>query len=142
MRVRGGAQAARALDHADKAATATGGAKAAKDGSQAEDTFERVQAGTGVVASAADLATLAARSPVGRAAARVTPGLNTAVAALDVANFGRTMADPKASVGQKITSGITAAGSTVAATNIPVASQVGGVVSTASDLAGGYFFSK
>lgn len=69
-------------------------------------------------------------------AGRFAPGLNVGIAALDTANAARTIADPKASVAAKVTSGITAAGSIVAATNIPVVSQIGAAVSTASTVVG------
>ncbi|AKJ05606.1 hypothetical protein ATI61_102664 [Archangium gephyra] len=71
-----------------------------------------------------------------KAAGRFAPGLNIGIAALDTALAAKTIADPKASVASKVTSGITAAGSIVAATNIPIVSQVGAAVSTASSVAG------
>ncbi|MFL5352765.1 hypothetical protein [Archangium sp.] len=69
-------------------------------------------------------------------AGRFAPGLNIGIAAIDTAIAAKTIADPKASVASKVTSGITAAGSIVAATNIPIVSQVGAAVSTASSVAG------
>jgi hypothetical protein len=74
--------------------------------------------------------------PLGKAAGRFVPGLNIAMASTDVASAAKTIADPKASVGQKLTSGITAAGSLAAATNIPVVSQIGAAVSTAASVLG------
>jgi hypothetical protein len=71
-----------------------------------------------------------------KAAGRFAPGLNVGIAAIDTAMAAKTIADPKASVASKVTSGITAAGSIVAATNIPIVSQVGAAVSTASSVAG------
>ena len=71
-----------------------------------------------------------------KAAGRFAPGLNVGIAALDTALAAKTIADPKASIASKVTSGITAAGSIVAATNIPIVSQVGAAVSTASSVAG------
>jgi hypothetical protein len=71
-----------------------------------------------------------------RAGGRFVPGVNAAIAAADVAAFGATMADKNASVGKKVTAGITAAGSVLAATNIPIVSQVGGAVSTVSSIVG------
>ena len=71
-----------------------------------------------------------------KAAGRFAPGLNVGIAAIDTAIAAKTIADPKASVASKVTSGITAAGSIVAATNIPIVSQVGAAVSTASTVAG------
>jgi len=69
-------------------------------------------------------------------AGRFAPGLNVGIAAIDTAMAAKTIADPKASIASKVTSGITAAGSIVAATNIPIVSQVGAAVSTASTVAG------
>ncbi len=74
-----------------------------------------------------------------KAAGRFVPGLNVGIAALDTAAAAATLADPKASTGKKITSCITAAGSIVAATNIPVVSQIGAAVSTVSSFIGSFF---
>jgi hypothetical protein len=75
-------------------------------------------------------------STAAKAAGRFAPGVNIGIAALDTAMAAKTIADPNASVASKVTSGITAAGSIVAATNIPIVSQVGAAVSTASSVAG------
>ncbi|MFA5505777.1 MAG: hypothetical protein WC314_22950 [Vulcanimicrobiota bacterium] len=74
-----------------------------------------------------------------KAAGRFVPGLNVAIAGLDTATAAATLADPKASTGKKVTSVVTAAGSIVAATNIPVVSQVGAAVSTVSSFIGSFF---
>lgn len=74
-----------------------------------------------------------------KAAGRFVPGLNVGIAVLDTATAAATLADPKASTGKKVTSVITAAGSIVAATNIPVVSQVGAAVSTVSSFIGSFF---
>jgi hypothetical protein len=74
-----------------------------------------------------------------KAAGRFVPGLNIAIAGLDTATAVATLADSKASTGKKVTSVITAAGSIVAATNIPVVSQVGAAVSTVSSFIGSFF---
>lgn len=74
-----------------------------------------------------------------KAAGRFVPGLNVAIAGLDTATAVATLADPKASTGKKVTSVITAAGSIVAATNIPVVSQIGAAVSTVSSFIGSFF---
>jgi hypothetical protein len=74
-----------------------------------------------------------------KAGARFVPGLNVAIAALDVGVAASTIADPKASLGKKITAGITAIGSVAAATNIPVVSQVGAAVSAVSSFVGSFF---
>ncbi|MFP2925266.1 hypothetical protein ACLESO_08615 [Pyxidicoccus sp. 3LG] len=73
---------------------------------------------------------------LGKAGGRFVPGVNVAIAAADAAAFASTLRDPKASVGKKVTAGITAAGSALAATNIPIVSQVGGAVSTVSSIVG------
>jgi hypothetical protein len=69
-------------------------------------------------------------------AGRFAPGLNVGIAALDVGIAVKTITDPNASVAAKVTSGITALGSVVAATNIPIVSQVGAAVSIASTAVG------
>lgn len=69
-------------------------------------------------------------------AGRFAPGLNVGIAALDVGIAVKTITDPKASIAAKVTSGITALGSVAAATNIPIVSQVGAVVSIASTAVG------
>lgn len=74
-----------------------------------------------------------------KAGARFVPGLNIGIAALDTAVAASTLRDPKASTGKKVTSVITAAGSIVAATNIPVVSQVGAAVSAVSSFVGAFF---
>lgn len=76
---------------------------------------------------------------LGKAAGRFAPGVNIAMAAIDTASFVNTMRDPKAGVGAKITSGVTALGSIAAATNIPIVSQVGAGVSLVSSIVGGFF---
>jgi hypothetical protein len=70
----------------------------------------------------------------GKALGRFVPGANIAIAGLDIANAVQTFKDPKASVGDKVTSGIIAGGSALAATNIPIVSQVGGAISTGVSL--------
>lgn len=74
-----------------------------------------------------------------KAAGRFVPGVNIAIAGLDTAAAAATLADPKASTGKKVTSCITAVGSIAAATNIPVVSQAGAVVSTVSSFVGSFF---
>jgi hypothetical protein len=74
--------------------------------------------------------------PLAKAAGRFAPGANVAIAALDVGIAVKTITDPKASIADKVTSGITALGSVAAATNIPVVSQVGAAVSIASTAVG------
>jgi hypothetical protein len=81
----------------------------------------------------------AAEGALAKGAARFAPGLNIAIAALDTANAVATLRDPKASTGAKVTSCITAVGSIVAATNIPVVSQIGAAVSVVSGFIGSFF---
>jgi len=72
----------------------------------------------------------------GKAAGRFVPGLNIGIAAADTAVAANTISNPKASLGDKITSGITAGGSIVSATEIPIVSQIGAGVSLASTAVG------
>ena len=74
-----------------------------------------------------------------RAAGRFVPGANVAIAALDINEARRAFQDPNASVGRRTTAVITALGSAAAASNIPVVSQVGAVVSTISSAIGAWF---
>lgn len=83
----------------------------------------------GVTAAEAVLKTVS--GPIGRAAARFAPGLNIAMAGIDTAFAYQTVNDPKASLLKKGASLVTAAGSIVAATNIPIVSQLGAAVSMA-----------
>jgi hypothetical protein len=69
-------------------------------------------------------------------AGRFAPGVNIALAGLDVATAVATWANPKASIAAKVTSGISALGSIAAATNIPIVSQVGAAVSVAATVTG------
>lgn len=81
----------------------------------------------------------AAAGPAAKALGRFAPGVNVAIAAVDVANAGATLMDKDASIGKKATSVITAVGSIAAATNIPVVSQVGAAISTVSSIVGSFF---
>jgi hypothetical protein len=74
-----------------------------------------------------------------KAGARFIPGANIAVAALDAAAMTSTLNDPKANTGKKVTSVVTAAGSALAATNIPIVSQAGAVISCVSSFISGWF---
>jgi len=107
---------------------ATGGAAGFKTADAAIDAAKGAEAAAKLGAKGAGTAA--------KAAGRFAPGLNVGIAALDTALAAKTIADPKASIASKVTSGITAAGSIVAATNIPIVSQVGAAVSTASSVAG------
>lgn len=93
------------------------------------------EAGEAAVKAGAKAAAGTAAKTLGRFA----PGVNVAIAAIDVANAGATLMDKNAGVGKKVTSVITAVGSVAAATNIPVVSQVGAAVSTVSSIVGAFF---
>ncbi|MEZ4318807.1 MAG: hypothetical protein R3F61_14935 [Myxococcota bacterium] len=71
---------------------------------------------------------------LGKAGARFVPGMNVALAGLDAKHAWDTLRDPNASMSDKFTSSITAVGSGLAATNIPIVSQIGAGVSTVSSL--------
>lgn len=81
----------------------------------------------------------AAAGTAAKTLGRFAPGVNVAIAAVDVANAGATLMDKNASTGKKVTSVITAVGSIAAATNIPIVSQVGAAVSTVSSIVGAFF---
>lgn len=70
-----------------------------------------------------------------KSAGRFAPGANVAIAAVDWYTATKTLSDPKASGWKKGTKLATAVFSTVAATNIPIVSQVGAGLSLATDLA-------
>lgn len=149
-----------AADTAAKAALEDTAAKAAKRAVTAEATKAAgkagsIAAGTGTAGRAAakavlkeggEVAAKAAAEAVGKSAlktaakagGRFIPGLNVGIAALDSAAAAATLADPKASAGKKGASLVTAAGSIVAATNIPVVSQVGAAVSAAASFVGAF----
>jgi hypothetical protein len=99
---------------------------------------KRAATETGVKKAGAKLGGQAAKS-AGKLAlksgGRFAPGANVAIAAADWYSAGKTLKDSKASDWKKGTKLATAAFSTVAATNIPVVSQVGAGLSLAADLA-------
>lgn len=70
-----------------------------------------------------------------KALGRFAPGANIAVAAYDVYKAGQTLRDPNASTWKKGMAVATAGFSVVAATNIPVVSQVAAGLSLATDVA-------
>jgi hypothetical protein len=100
---------------------------------------EGLEAAGRLGANAARAAVHGGGTAVARAAGRFAPGLNVAIAVADTAVAVSTIADPTASPGKKITAGITALGSIAAATNVPVVSQAGAVVSTVSSFVGSFF---
>ncbi len=108
------------------------GEKAAAKAAIKSATKEAVKAGL-------EAGTKAAAGTAGKMLSRFTPGLNIAIAAYDTANCVATLADKNASTGKKVCSVITAAGSILAATNIPVVSQVGAAVSAVSGFISSWF---
>ncbi|WNG28523.1 hypothetical protein F0U62_34370 [Cystobacter fuscus] len=70
-----------------------------------------------------------------KAAGRLAPGLNLAMAGMDAAHAANTFMNSNATLGQKLNSGITAMGSIAAATNIPVLAQAGATAAAISSLA-------
>ncbi|HLL53836.1 MAG TPA: hypothetical protein VK447_09835 [Myxococcaceae bacterium] len=105
---------------------------AATEGTEAA---AKLLAKAGTEAGAKALAKTGA-STLGKAVGRFAPGVNVALAGLDVANAVGAWTDPKASVAKKVTSTVTALGSVVGATNIPIVSQIGSAVSIGSTVVG------
>jgi hypothetical protein len=98
-----------------------------------------VREGGEVAAKAALKATAhAAESTLAKAAGRFAPGVNVAIAAIDVADAVNTLRNPDAGTGKKVCSCITAVGSIAAATNIPVVSQIGAGVSIVGSFIGAF----
>ena len=128
------AAAAAAIKNGDTVARAVVGS-----GTRAAGRATLNAATKGAAKAAVTAGARAAAGPVAKAAGRFVPGMNVAIAAFDVASAVSTVRDPKAGMGKKITSVITAVGSVAAATNIPIVSQVGAAVSTVSGLVGGFF---
>ena len=81
----------------------------------------------------------AATGTIARSLARFAPGVNIGLAVLDSGIMYATLCDSKASTTRKVTSVITSAGAWVSATNIPVVSQVGALVSMVSAFTGAFF---
>ncbi len=81
----------------------------------------------------------AAAGAAAKSGGRFVPGVNVAIAALDVGVAAATLADKNAGVGKKTFSVITAAGSLASATNIPGVSQAGAAVSLVSSIVGSFF---
>lgn len=71
--------------------------------------------------------------------ARFAPGLNIALAGLDSAMMYSTLKDPKASNTRKVASVVTMLGAWVSATNVPLVSQAGALVSMVSAFVGAFF---
>ncbi|WP_426749195.1 hypothetical protein [Myxococcus sp. Y35] len=136
--LRTGAGANRVVSTATDAALA-GGSRQVVRRAAAEVAEEGAERAARLAGNAARGALRNGGTAVARAAGRFAPGLNVAIAAADTAAAISTIRDPEASAGKKITSGITALGSIAAATNIPVVSQAGAVVSTVSSFVGSFF---
>ncbi len=131
---RGTAQAAR------QAAQSGGSTLARGAGASKEVAKGLLREGGEAAAKAASKAVAkGAMKTAAKAAGRFVPGANVAIAALDTANAVATFNDDKASAGKKFFAGATAAGSILAATNIPVVSQVGAAVSTLTSFLGSWW---
>lgn len=127
----------------DKATAKSGSLKVATGTANRAAARAAVSAGEkAAVKTAVKTVAKSGASTLARAAGRFAPGVNVAIAGYDVYQAQKDVRDPNASTGKKITSVITAAGSVVSATNIPVVSQIGAGVSTVSSLVGGFFYSK
>lgn len=125
---------------AAKTAARAGGSLAQGAGVGKEAAKQVLRQGGNAAATAARQAvTKGAMKTAAKTAGRFVPGANVAIAGLDTAAAAATLADKNASAGKKISSVVTAAGSIAAATNIPIVSQAGAVVSTLSSFIGGWF---
>ncbi len=85
------------------------------------------------------VATTAAAQAASKVAGRLVPGVNLAIAALDVAYASAILADPNSTLGEKIAFSTAAALSITAAANIPGFSQTAGLLSAGASLVGGIF---
>lgn len=85
------------------------------------------------------LARNGATSAVAKASARFVPGLNVGIAVADGVAAAAALKNIEEKPIKAIAASVTALGSLAAATNIPIVSQVGGVVSAASSLLGSIF---
>lgn len=140
-------QGREAIAAAKNAVTKATGTAAAKE---VAEVAVRETAEAGVKAVAKEVAEVAVRETLeagvkvgakagavaaGKGMARFVPGVNVAMAAIDSAHAVKVCNDPSASGWQKGCACVTAAGSVLAATNIPGASQVGAVISIVSGIA-------
>jgi hypothetical protein len=73
---------------------------------------------------------------VAKSGGRFVAGMNVAIAGMDVYEAYKTVRDPKASFNKKALSCFTAAASVTAATNIPIVSQAGAVLSVVGNIGG------
>lgn len=85
------------------------------------------------------LARNGATSAVAKASARFVPGLNVGIAVADSVAAAAALKEFEKKPIKAIAASVTALGSWAAATNIPIVSQVGGVVSATSSLLGSIF---
>jgi ribosomal protein L27 len=128
------------LELATTAARVAGQHVAAAGQVVAAGTKNAIAAGSAVAAKAAKTAAVeAGQGMLANTSSRFVPGLNVGIAVLDTVYAAKTLMDPKASTTAKVTSVITAMGSTAAATNFPLVSQIGGFVSLASSAYGAFF---
>lgn len=142
MKEAGAKAAKRATTEAAMKTAQKGGGTLAKGAGVAGRTAAKQvlrEGGEAAAAAAGKAVAKSALKTAAKAGARFVPGLNVAIAAADTAVAAATLADPKASTGKKVTSCITAVGSIVAATNIPIVSQVGAAVSAVSSFIGSFF---
>jgi hypothetical protein len=131
--------AAKGVEKAATEAVAKGAEKALVKTGEKALAEVAVREGGEVAAKAALKATAhAAESTLAKAAGRFAPGVNVAIAAIDVADAINTQRNPDASNGKKACAWITAAGSIAAATNIPVVSQIGAGVSIVGSFIGAF----
>lgn len=122
-----------------KSVTGTAGKVAKKAAKEVLETGGKAAAKAATKAAGKGLAKRALVKTAAKAGGRFVPGLNVAIAAADAIEMTATLADKNASTGKKVASVVTAAGSALAATNIPVVSQVGAAVSVVSSFLGSLF---
>lgn len=133
--------ARRGTSGAAKTAAQSGGSTLARGAGVTKNAAKQVlrEGGEAAAKAASKAVAKGAMKTAAKAAGRFVPGANVAIAGLDTAAAAATLADKNASAGKKISSVITAAGSIAAATNIPIVSQAGAVVSTLSSFIGSWF---
>lgn len=133
--------ARRAVTHAASEAAKSGGTLASGAGATSRAAAKELlqEGGEAAAKAAAQTVGKSALKGAAKAAGRFVPGLNVAIAGLDSATAAASWADPKASLGKKLSNSVTAAGSIAAATNIPIVSQVGATISTISSFVGAFF---
>ncbi len=123
---------AHALQSSSRQIARNGARTAATAATKASTRAIRRAVGKAAGNAAASAARTAARGTLAKTAGRFVPGLNVAIAGLDAAQAVSIQRDPNASTGKKVAGWVTAGASAVAATNIPVVSQIGAGVSVVS----------